>query len=107
MGIIEETHIGLPWSVSPPSEIPFSNITSDQAGARPTSPPTTLTDLDPFGLSEFESGQATVRNINQGRVNHQVGDRLARIDFGTPDINRDLFSPEVLTSEITVRAPPP
>ena len=105
--LIEEHHIVDLRVSMPPYVIPFSNIIIDQDGVRLASPPITLGDIDPFGLSEFEPGKATARHIDQSRVNHQTDDRLVRIDFGAPDINPDLLSPEVPPNAIAVIASPP
>ena len=50
---------------------------------------------------------ATVRHIDQIRANRQTDDRLARVDFGAPNINPDLYPPEVPPGATTVIAPPP
>ena len=107
VAISEEVPIGQAWSTPPLFDIPFSSVSGAPNITRPTSPPIALHDVDPFGLSEFDSGMAMVREINQQRVGHQVDDRLARLGLPTTNIAPDLGLPDVQSNEIAERIPAP
>ena len=105
--IIEEVHFGEVWPSRPINVIPFSNAQADASYFRPTSPPITLQDVDPCGLSEFESGMALVRSINQSRAGSQVDDRLGRLGLSIPNTANETSLPDVQAGEIATMAPPP